>query len=284
MSKTATVGVIGLGTIGLRISRNLAKKGFSTVVWNRTPKNEPNFMDSPAAVAEKSPLIEIFLSDDRAVLQTIEMLKAALRSDHLLLIHSTISPDTVREVQALTSKSGGRVVDAPFTGSRIAAENGQLVFYVAAAPEDLERANPVLEASSKAIFKFDRLGDASTVKIATNLITAAIVEACTEALAITKIANIDPQKLVNALEFNASRSGTSDMKLPQIIARDFDPHFSLNNMLKDSRLALALAKKDGVFLPLTAAIEKQLSSVVEKGLGEKDFAIVSTSVLDQLPC
>jgi 3-hydroxyisobutyrate dehydrogenase-like beta-hydroxyacid dehydrogenase len=284
MSATATVGVIGLGTIGLRISRNLAKKGFSTVVWNRTPKKEPNFVDSPAAVAEKAPIIEIFLSDDRAVLQIIEALKGSLRSDHLLVIHSTISPDTVREVQALTSKSGAHVVDAPFTGSRAAAENGQLVFYVAGAPEDLERAKPILEASSKAIVNFDHVGDASTVKIATNLITAAIVEALAEALAITKAANIEPQKLVRAIEVNASRSVTGDMKLGQIIERDFEPHFSLANMLKDSRLALTLAKKAGVSLPLTATLEKQLSSVAEKGFWEKDFAIVSTAVLDQLPC
>jgi 3-hydroxyisobutyrate dehydrogenase-like beta-hydroxyacid dehydrogenase len=284
MSTTATVGVIGLGTIGLRISRNLAKKGFSTVVWNRTPKEEPNFVDSPAAVAEKAPIIEIFLSDDRAVLQIIETLKGSLRSDHLLVIHSTISPDTVREVQALTSKSGAHVIDAPFTGSRAAAENGQLVFYVAGAPEDLERAKPILEASSKAIVNFDHVGDASTVKIATNLITAAIVDALAEALAITKAANIEPQKLVRAIELNASRSVTGDMKLAKIIERDFEPHFSLANMLKDSRLALTLAKKAGVSLPLTATLEKQLNSVAEKGLGEKDFAIVSTAVLDQLPC
>ena len=281
MSNPIRVGVIGLGIIGSRVAKNLRKKGFDVYVWNRTPKAEPNFLSSPAEVAKASQIIQIFVSNDAAVLETLAALRPALTPDHLILIHSTISPETVQKAKDAVSSTGARLVDAPFTGSKGAAENGQIVYYLAGDKADLERAEPVLEASRKALVYFGRFGDASLIKIATNMVTAAIVQALTEALTITERAGIDPQELVTAIENNACRSGVSDLKLKAIIARDFDPNFSLMNMLKDSRLALDLAKSLGVQLPLAQTVNQLLTEADSKGWAQQDFAIASNLVRDQ---
>ena len=278
MSTPSRVGVIGLGIIGARVAKNLRKAGFDVYVWNRTPKDEPQFVQSPRILAETCQVLQIFVANDAAILETIENLLPALTPQHLLIAHSTISPETINEIAARIAPSGAHLIDAPFTGSKGAAEKGQLVYYVAADPADLERAKPVLEATSRHIVYFDNLGDASLVKIATNLITASIVQSLSEAVAITEKAGVDLNKLAEAIEYNACRSGVSDMKLPAIIKRDFEPNFSLTNMLKDSRLALQLAEIFKLELPVTETVNQILARADEKDWGAKDFAVISELV------
>jgi 3-hydroxyisobutyrate dehydrogenase-like beta-hydroxyacid dehydrogenase len=278
MSTPSRVGVIGLGIIGARVAKNLRKAGFDVYVWNRTPKDEPQFVQSPRILAETCQVLQIFVANDAAILETIESLLPALTPQHLLIAHSTISPETINEIAARIAPNGAHLIDAPFTGSKGAAEKGQLVYYVAADPADLERTKPVLEATSRHIVYFDNLGDASLVKIATNLITASIVQSLSEAVAITEKAGVGLNKLAEAIEYNACRSGVSDMKLPAIIKRDFEPNFSLTNMLKDSRLALQLAEIFKLELPVTETVNQILAQADEKGWGAKDFAVISELV------
>jgi 3-hydroxyisobutyrate dehydrogenase-like beta-hydroxyacid dehydrogenase len=278
MSTTSRVGVIGLGIIGARVAKNLRKAGFDVYVWNRTPKEGPQFVQSPQALAETCQILQIFVANDAAILETIAKLRPALTPQHLLIAHSTISPDTIKQIKAELDPTGAHLIDAPFTGSKGAAEKGQLVYYVAANPLDLERAKPILEATSRHIVYLDHLGDASLIKIATNLITASIVQSLSEAIAITEQAGVNPKKLIEAIEYNACRSGVSDLKIQAILKRDFDPNFSLTNMLKDSRLALKLAEKLKVDLPVTKTVSQLLTRADEKGWGSQDFAVVSELV------
>ena len=280
MSTTSRVGIIGLGIIGARVAKNLRKAGFDVYVWNRSPKDDPQFVQSPKALAETCQTLQIFVANDAAILETIEKLRPALTPEHLLIVHSTISPDTIKQIKTEIDPAGAHLIDAPFTGSKGAAEKGQLVYYLAGDQADLERAKPILEATSKQMIYFDRLGDASLVKIATNLITASIVQSLSEAVAITEKAGVNPNKLVEAIEYNACRSGVSDMKLPAIIKRDFEPNFSLTNMLKDSRLALKLAEKLKLELPVTKTVGQVLARADEKGWGAQDFAVASELVRD----
>jgi 3-hydroxyisobutyrate dehydrogenase/glyoxylate/succinic semialdehyde reductase len=149
------------------------------------------------------------------------------------------------------------------------------MYYLAGDPADLERAKPFLQASSKGLLLFDKFGDASTVKIATNMVTAAIVQSLSEALAICERVGISPEKFALAVQNNACRSGASDLKLPLIIKRDFEPHFSVANMFKDSNLALELGSKFGLELPATIGTNKVLAVASAKGWNDRDYAIVS---------
>ena len=275
MSTERNVGVIGLGIIGSRVAENLRKKGFTVHVWNRTKKEEANFAKTPAELAKACRIIQIFVSNDAALLETIQKLKRSLTAEHLLTIHSTISPETAKKVKDEVASSGARVVDAPFTGSKGAAGNGQLVYYLAGDKADLDRARPILEASSKGTLLLDRFGDASVIKIATNMISAAIVQALAEAWAVSESCGVSPEKFRQAVELNACRSGVSDLKLKSIQAHDFEANFSLRNMLKDARLALQLGEKNGIRLPATAAVKSVLEQGSEKGLAEKDYSVVA---------
>src|SRR5688572_20768884 len=181
-SSRINVGVIGLGIIGSRVAAALRHEGFPTHVWNRTPKPIPNFLSSPADVARASEVIQLFVADANATLAMIDAMAGQLTRNHVVLTHGTIGLEGTMEAADRVRKRGAQFLDAPFTGSKGAAENRQLVYYLGGESALAVRVRPVLEASSKAILHVGDIGQAAVVKIATNMISAATAQALAEAL------------------------------------------------------------------------------------------------------
>jgi len=280
-SKRQKIGVIGLGIIGRGVTANLRCKGFQVFVWNRTPRPVPNFVGSPAELAEICDYIQIFVSDDEALLQTAHQLSEKLAPRHIVIAHSTVAPDSMRAAAEIVEGRGARFIEAPFTGSKIAAEEGELVFYVAGDETTLQEARPILEASSKEIMKIGELGQATAVKIATNMVTAASVQATAEALGLIQALGLPLEKFVEAMKGNASHSTTLAMKMPKMIKRDFEPHFSIKHMLKDMQIANQLGLSNYLDLGVTAAARDQLLEQMQWGYGDDDFSAVARKYLPE---
>ncbi len=269
------VGVIGLGIIGTRVAANLRSAGHQVYVWSRTPRAAPNFLGSVVEVADLCDAIQLFVSDDAALAEVTRTVAAALRPRHVVLCHATVSPEAAREAAKVVEGQGARYLDAPFTGSKTAAQNRQLVYYVGGSKPALEEVRPILDVTSKAILHVGAVGDAALLKIATNMVTASTVQTLAEALALVRAAGIDASRLVEALENNASRSGTSDLKLPAMIAANTEPNFSLKHMLKDVRFAQTLADKYELSLPVTDTTAEVLGMGMHNGWAEEDFSVVA---------
>ncbi|KAB2644593.1 MAG: NAD(P)-dependent oxidoreductase [Verrucomicrobia bacterium] len=275
----ASVGILGLGIIGKRVAEILQNdKTFSVFVWNRSPRSLPNFLASPQAVAESAAILQLFVRDGVALLEVLEQLSPALNSSHLVLNHATVSPQETLQAAALVNKRGAQFLDAPFTGSRDAAAAGKLVYYLGGSSEAIEKVTPLLKLSSKEILPMGAIGSATTVKIATNMITAAQVNALTEALTLLQLTKIPLQSLHQALIHNAAYSPVIAMKLPLMLQGNFEPHFSTKNMFKDLSLALDLAKEHSVALPLTATTAAALENLISQGLGDQDFSALAHSL------
>src|SRR5437773_1445656 len=215
-----SVGIIGLGIIGRRIADHLRHQGLSVFVWNRTPRPVTNFVGSPAELAQTCNYLQIFVSDDDALMRMIQTISMSLTPRHIVIAHPTVSPDTMREAAALVERRGARLVEAPFTGSKLASEKGQLVYYVSGDEAAVNEVRPLLQASSKTIVGIGAIGDASIIKIATNMVTAASVQGAAEAMAIVHYSGIPLEKFADALKQNASNSATLDLKVPRIISAD----------------------------------------------------------------
>lgn len=266
------VGIIGLGIIGRRVADVVRRRGFSVFVWNRTPRPFPNFVGSPAEIAQLADFIQIFVSDDDALLETVEHLKPSLKAHHIVIVHSTVAPHTMRAAAEIVQRRGAQFLDAPFTGSKLAAEKGELVYYVGGDEAAFRRARPVLEASSKEIIEIGAIGAATVIKIATNMVTAATVQAAAEALALTDSAGVSPEKFLEAMRGNASNSGTLALKLPKILEGDFEPHFSVKHMLKDVQIASRLGHSYGLSFSATEAARSSLLEEERQGRGDADYS------------
>lgn len=278
-----TVGVIGLGIIGSRVAEGLRGAGYHVYVWNRSPKPEPNFLSSAEEVARMAEVIQIFVRDGEALREVVESMAEALTEKHLVINHATVDPASAKVADDLVGARGAAFLNAPFTGSRLAAEKGSLIYYAGGDPQTVERARPLLETSAREVIFVGEVQDAAVLKIATNLIGAATVQALAEAYAITTASGVDPQRLVEALEHHGAGSILTATKLPSIIAGDYEPHFSLDNMMKDAQFAISLGNQLKLDLPALSTTASVMFKSVQKGWGDEDFSVLARHYQSHLP-
>jgi 3-hydroxyisobutyrate dehydrogenase-like beta-hydroxyacid dehydrogenase len=268
------VGLIGLGIIGSRVAVALRSSGWQVFVWNRTAKPVPNFLGSPAEIAELCDVIQIFVADAKALFEVLETMRERLTSRHTIVCCATVGPEATIEAARLVEERGAKFLDAPFTGSKGAAENRQLVYYIGGDEATFLRVKPILEASSRAIVHIGAIGHAATVKVVTNMLSAVSIQTLAEALAIVKRTGINPDVFAAALEQNACRSGAMDLKLPKMISGDYDPHFSLKHMFKDVQLGIHIANALDIEVPATTTTAGVMYGAMQKGNGDLDYAAV----------
>ena len=279
------VGLIGLGLMGKPMGRNLLKAGFQLIVWNRTKSRADDLVRegamwaaSPRETAAQSDVLITIVSDPPAVEQVLWGEGGAvegLRRGSIYIDSSTVSPDLARRAADACSKRGVDYLDAPVTGGTWGAEKGELVFMIGGNQHTLDRAKPVLEAVGKRFFLLGPNGAGQTVKLAMNLLLALEVQALAEALAIVTKAGVPGERLVEVMQSSMARAGVLDVKAPQILKNDYPPSFPLRLMHKDVRLAVELAKKEGVRLPAGEAAYATYSAVKDAAKEDVDYAAVA---------
>jgi 3-hydroxyisobutyrate dehydrogenase-like beta-hydroxyacid dehydrogenase len=271
------VGLIGLGIIGSRVANALRLAGFHVYVWNRTPRAAPNFLASPRQVAELCDVIQLFVADAQALFDVLDSMGEALTPSHVIICSATVGPEATLDAARVVQERGAHFLDAPFTGSKAAAQNRELIYFIGGDDTTLRAAEPVLKASSNSIVKIGKIGDAAVIKVATNMISAVTVQALAEAYAIVKGSGIDPFALSDALKNHAIRSGVTDAKLAKILDRDYEPHFSLKHMFKDVQLGIHIANSLDIDLPATTSTAGVMYGGLTRGWADEDFSVLARS-------
>ena len=272
--------ILGLGIVGSRACERLVEAGWNITCWNRTPKGLAGEALTPEQAVEGCAIISIYLKDAPALREVVTRIEPSLKAGQIVLNHSTIDLETTRWLEGKCAEHGCRFLDAPFTGSKVAAGNGQLVYYIGGDPALADELEPYLSVTSKSRLHCGPAGAATVVKLATNLISACTVQAMAESLAISAGHGVSAECLMTAVSQNVSASALSAMKFPTMAAGNFETHFSLSNMGKDSRYMLALAEAAGVKTPAIAAVSRRMSELCDAGLGDLDFSALAKPYLD----
>lgn len=265
------LSVLGLGIIGSAWANNLIADGHVVRCWNRTFKDFPNFYPSIQEAVDDADMIFIVVADPPAVQSVLNQIQPKLAPGVLVIQSSTISAHWTRLFAEQVGRTGALYLEAPFTGSKIAAEQRQTVYYLGGDPEVVEKARPVLQSLSSAIIHIGPLGSASSLKLAMNLNIAGVAQSLCESLSLCRAAGIPDDVYFKALARNASRSGISDLKEPKLRSRDYRPQFSLKHMDKDLRLALETAAELAVSLEQTGNLKKVYDRGMIAGWSEDDF-------------
>jgi 3-hydroxyisobutyrate dehydrogenase-like beta-hydroxyacid dehydrogenase len=264
------VTVLGLGIIGSAWAKNLHTDGLQLRAWNRTPKKDLPYSEPDLVRAVTgAEMIIIIVSDPPAVEGILEKIVPHLVRGQLVVQSSTISARWTRLFCERVEATGATFLEAPFTGSKLAAEARETVFFLGGPAETVEKARPVLSRLSKKILHIGPLGSASSLKLALNLNLALMAESLSESLALARAEEIPDEKFFEALHANVGRSGLSDLKEPRLRARDYAAQFALKHMGKDLRLALETA--EGLSLPAANALKTLYDKGIEDGLGNDDF-------------
>jgi 3-hydroxyisobutyrate dehydrogenase-like beta-hydroxyacid dehydrogenase len=265
------VSVLGLGIIGSAWAKNLIADGHTVRCWNRTPKDFPSFHASIQEAVDQADIIFIIVADPPAVQSVLNQIQSKLGPKQLVIQSSTISAHWTRLFAEQVQKTGAAFLEAPFTGSKVAAEKRQTVFYLGGAPEIVERARPILAPISSAILHIGPLGSASSLKLAMNINIAGVAQTLCESLTLCRKAGIPDDIYFIALSRNVSHSGVADLKEPKLRQHDYTPQFSLKHMAKDLRLALETAADIALPLEQTGHLKNIYDQGIAAGWSDEDF-------------
>ncbi len=274
------VAVLGLGIIGSRACSRLAVAGWNVHAWNRTFKGLANEVATPQDAVCGAEIVSIYLKDSPAVRGVFESIKSVLLPEQILLNHATLDFETTQWLAQQCEKMDVRFLDAPFTGSKLASENGQLVYYIGGDAVLAAEVDEFLSATSKARLFCGAVGSATIIKLATNLISACTVQAMAEALAIATHHGVSGECLALAVSQNASSSTLAGMKFTHMLEGVYEPHFSLSNMHKDSRYMLALAESAQLVTPAIKAVSERMADLCAHGMGDYDYAVLAKPYLE----
>ncbi len=265
------VGFVGLGNIGKPMALRLAAAdGIDLWVYDvaRGPVEEltaagARGADSVAALAARSDVVCVMVRDDDQVRKVAEEVGAG----PVLVVHSTVAPDTPAELEAL----GARVLDAPVSGGPMGAADGSLAIMVGGPADAFAAARPALDVLGSKVVHAGPLGAGTRMKLARNLIHFVAFTAVTEAQRLAEASGLDLVRLGEVVRHTDAITGGPgaimyrDTTAP--IAPDdfwyavFDHVRALGE--KDLRCAIALADELGVDVPLAREALPRLG----KGLG-----------------
>lgn len=270
-----TIGVLGLGIIGSVWARHYHAAGVLAGAWNRTPQPDfPHWKTTPLAVAQAVDIVQLVVADPPAVRALLAQILPALGPGKTVVQSSTIDPRSSEEFYQAVTARGARYLEAPFTGSKPAAEQKQVVYYVGGDAATVADMDAMLGLVSLVRLPIGDHQQATALKLAMNLNIAAQMEALSEAITLVRRAGISDDVFFGALARNASQSGLAKLKEPKLRAGDFSPQFSVKHMLKDMRLAADIGGCEA--FPVLGTMRDRLAAADQAGLGDQDFSVLVT--------
>ncbi|MBK7860812.1 MAG: NAD(P)-dependent oxidoreductase [Archangiaceae bacterium] len=274
------VGFLGMGLMGSRMAKSLKNRGFEVLGWNRTPREVEGvtLVRTPRELAAQVDAFCTCVADPPALESVAAELLAGARRGQLFVDFSTVSVGLVQSLGKRCAEAGVDFADAPVTGSKLGAEKGTLVIMTGCSEETLARARPVFLGVGEKVIHCGPVGAGTQVKLAGNLVIAAMLESLSEGMLTVSKAGVDPRKVLEVIEASAFRSPYYQAKGNAMLARDFSQHFSIDLMHKDLELFLGEAVKHRVPAPAAAALRETFNFARASGKGDLDICGVVTAL------
>ncbi|GLU53677.1 NAD(P)-dependent oxidoreductase [Dyadobacter frigoris] len=273
------IGWIGLGKMGIPMSRQLIKAGFPVTVFNRSKNKEKDLKEAgaeiastPAELIQQTDVIIMMVSDDQAIRDIFSGDKGLLRAGthgKIIINMSTVSPAISKEFAGLCKNQENDYLDAPVSGSVKQAEEGQLVIMVGGDDEIFQKVKAVLEKLGKLAIRVGDSGAGNSAKLAVNTLLGFHAQGLAEAVIFANKNGISTEDLMTVINNSAIGNVFGKIKGEAIINDNYQAAFALKHIAKDLRLA----KAEGLDTPLGETVYKTFQQA-ESGFGEEDIIAV----------
>ena len=278
------IGFIGLGVMGSRMAKTLARAGYALDVFD-VDKEKIDALTAagataataPEAVAQKSELIFSSLpwpATVREVYLGAGGVLAGARPGTILIDTSTVDPETTRVVHAAARARDVHYLDGPVSGGYREAESGTLVIIVGGERTAFEGAKAVLGVLGTTVHYAGPSGAGNIVKLVNNVMSMGNMLIAAEAFVLGVKAGMDATTLFEILRTSAGRSYHFEKRLPNILARNFEPGFTVDLARKDLGLAVDMARSHDVPVPATSLLHQLYNASSALGDGKSDFASI----------
>lgn len=215
-----TIGFVGLGNMGKGMAVNLARAGVDLYVYDLQAEvvEELRTLGAKAVASnrelgERCDIIEIVVVSDRQLEQVVlgdgkgdDGILAGARPGTILVIHSTVHPDTCRRLaEAAAAKEVG-VIDAAVSGAEERSKDGSLTLMVGGPVELVDACRPLFEIVGDRVFHLGDLGRGQVAKLCNNLMSIVNLATVEEALRLAERAGIDEKKMIEIASVSTGES------------------------------------------------------------------------------
>jgi len=277
----ATVAVIGAGIMGAAMARNLVAAGLTTRVWDRSPAATGPLAAAGAVVA---PSARAAVQDADVVitmLPTADVVESVIFDDGVADAFAdgsvwaqmgTIGVEATRRIagRLAAQRPGVTFVDAPVSGSKGPAEQGQLLILASGPAAAADRVGPVFDILGRKTVWLGEAGQGSLVKVVVNAYMSILIEGVAETMELADRLGIGHQQLAEAIEGGPLDAPIADAKLHKMDRGDYAAEFPLEWALKDVDLAISVAGDETP--PLLAVLSSQWHAAVAAGHGREDIS------------
>ncbi len=286
----AKIAFIGLGVMGGAIARHIRTAGHEMTVYNRSRAKADEWVaayggtvvTSPAQAAKDvDAVVSCVGTDDDLASITLgrDGAFAAMTKGALFLDHTTVSARIARQLGVEAKSRGLLCVDAPVTGGQVGAEKGTLSIMCGGSEAALNAARPIMAAYTSRIVHVGPPGTGQTTKMVNQIAFAGIIQSLSEAMRFAQSAELDLDKVYEAISGGAAQSWQMDNRWQTMAQDKFDFGFAVDWMRKDLGLAFDEARANGSTLPLTAVIDQFYADIQHMGGGRMD----TSSIIKRLP-
>jgi 3-hydroxyisobutyrate dehydrogenase len=284
------VAILGLGTMGRGMAASALRAGISTIVWDRHLEATRDLAECGAEVAEtaagaarRAGIVVTMVPDADAVKSVArdQGMLAALAPGAIWIQMSTIGLAGITDVMALVDHDRPDVVllDAPVSGSKDPAEQGQLIIFASGPDDARPRVTPLFDALGRRTIWVGPAGAGTRLKLVNNTWLAFEAEAVAASAGLASRLGLSIATVVDALDGSPIVSPWQAAKLQRIAQGEFSAQFALSLALKDVRLALQAA--DDGQLSALACLADEWQEAVDKGLGDQDLTVVTRELEQQ---
>jgi 3-hydroxyisobutyrate dehydrogenase len=283
------VAVLGIGAMGHGMATSALRAGIPTIVWNRRPAATrdlaelgANDAETAADAARRAAIVVTMVTDTDAVLSIArdQGMLAALAPGAIWVQMSTIGVAGIDRVAAMvqTERPDVTLLDAPVSGSKGPAEQGQLTIFASGPEEARPRVAGLFDALGQRTVWVGPVGAGSRLKLVNNTLVAFAAEGVATSVALARRLGLATETVIDALGGSPLVSPWQAAKLDRIATGEFSAQFALALALKDVHLALQATGGDR--LAALACLADEWQQGIDQGLGDQDLTVV-TRVLEQ---
>ncbi|KAI1355024.1 hypothetical protein F5Y01DRAFT_272006 [Xylaria sp. FL0043] len=273
------VGFLGLGTMGTPMALNLSHH-FPITVWNRSSSKYPPLAEAgarigatPSQVAEESDVIFIMLFDAAAIDEVLRGLKKSL-AGKTVVNTSSVPEEFSHYLAKEVSQAGGQFVEMPVSGSKVPAENGQLVGMFGGDAHVVEKIRHLMKPITCAAVYCGPIGYGLRTKYAVNLYITVSAVGLAESMNLAKAQGLDPAVLGEVINAGPAASAYARSKITKITTGDWSPQAATKDCYNSSKLICAAVEASAVRSPLIKLCRSMYAEATESGYGEEDMISV----------
>lgn len=276
--------------MGGPIARHLKQAGHDLTVYNRSRTKAEKWVEayggtlatSPANAAKDAEVVISCVGTDddlSGVTLGRDGAFSAMAKGSVYIDHTTVSARIARQLGVEAKSRGLLIVDAPVTGGQAGAENGTLSIMCGGTEASVAAASPIIAAYSKRIVHVGGPGTGQITKMCNQIAFAGVIQSLSEALRFAQSAELDVEKVYEAISGGAAQSWQMDNRWATMAEDKFDFGFAVDWMRKDLGLAFEEARAVGATLPITAIIDQFYADVQHMGGGRLD----TSAIVKRLP-